>query len=235
MIFKADLHTHTCRSIDGRQTLEQLISAAKEKKLDAVAITEHDYYEPLLPCDEVLLVPACECSTDAGHITGLFLESAPRIAPRMSAEEAIGEIHRCGGIAVLAHPYQKASERSVPAGLDAIETANARAPYKNKGANILAYALAEEKKLPGIGGSDAHSAQEVGNAYTEIEASEKSLRALKQAILCGDCRGFCKKETPSVMIGLSQLTRRRRMGGIKNLCIGFLVLIKYFLKDIKER
>ena len=235
MTFKADLHTHTVSSLDGRQTLEQLISAAKAKGLDAIAITDHNFFQALPTDRGMLLIPGCEFSTDAGHITGLFLEKSPTVKPLQTAEEAISEIHRCGGIAVLAHPYQKAAERTVPEGIDAVETANARAPYKNKGANILAYALAEEKKLPAIGGSDAHSAREVGNAYTEINAEEKTLTALKQAILRGDCRGFCQRETPSVMIGLSQLARRRRMGGFKNLCIGILYLFKSILITIKER
>ncbi len=235
MIIKADLHTHTLRSFDGRQTLEQLIAAAKAKGLDAVAVTEHELYEPLPESNELLLIPGCEFSTDAGHITGLFLEQVPRTAPRMPAAEAIAEIHRCGGIAAWAHPYQKGEERPLPAGIDAIETANARADYKNKGANAKALALAQETGLPAIGGSDAHSAAEVGNAYTALQCEECTLAALKQAILQGNCQGTLVQNTPHRMIGLSQLTRRKRMGGLKNLCIGSLYLMKSILIDIKER
>ena len=172
MIIKADLHTHTDASIDGRQTLPELIAAAKKRGLDAIAVTDHNYFQSLPEVEELLLIPGCEFSTDEGHITGLFLEEAPTVKPMQTAAQAIDEIHRCGGIAVLAHPYQKVFERTVPHGIDAIETANARAPYKYKGANILAYALADEEKLPGIGGSDAHSIHELGNAYTEINVSE---------------------------------------------------------------
>lgn len=232
MTIKADLHTHTDASIDGRQTLRELIAAAQNKGLDAIAVTDHNYFQSLPETEGLLLIPGCEFSTDEGHITGLFLEKTPTAKPLQTAAEAIDEIHRCGGIAVLAHPYQKVFERTVPQGIDAIETANARAPYKYKGANILAYALADEKKLPGVGGSDAHSIHEVGNAYTEITASEKSLPALKSAILQGNCRGYCKRETALSMIGLSQFARRRRMGGMKNLCIGLLFLLKYLIKGV---
>ncbi len=232
MNVKADLHTHTDASIDGRQTLRELLAAAKKRGLDAIAVTDHNYFQNLPEEEEILLIPGCEFSTDEGHITGLFLEETPMVKPMQTAAQAIDEIHRCGGIAVLAHPYQKVFERTVPHGIDAIETANARAPYKYKGANILAYALADEKKLPGVGGSDAHSIHEVGNAYTEITVQEKTLPALKAAILRGECRGYCKRETAPSMIGLSQFARRHKMGGIKNLCIGLLYLLIYSIKGV---
>lgn len=232
MNIKADLHTHTDASIDGRQTLSELIAAAKKRGLDAIAVTDHNHFQSLPEAEGILLIPGCEFSTDEGHITGLFLEETPTVKPMQTAAQAIDEIHRCGGIAVLAHPYQKVFERTVPQGIDAIETANARAPYKYKGANILAFALADEEKLPGVGGSDAHSIREVGNAYTEINVSEKALPALKTAILQGECRGYCKIETAPSMIGLSQFARRRRMGGIKNLCIGLLFLLIYSIKGV---
>ena len=43
MSIKADLHTHTCRSFDGRQTLEQLIAAAKAKGLEAPVAGQYVY------------------------------------------------------------------------------------------------------------------------------------------------------------------------------------------------
>lgn len=234
MILKADLHIHTDASIDGRQTLRELIAAAKAKGPDAIAVTDHNYFQALPKSEEILLIPGCEFSTDKGHITGLFLESAPRQVGK-DAEKVIEEIHRLGGIAVWAHPFQKGTAPALPKGIDAVETANARANYKHKGANEKAAALAKETALPAIGGSDAHSAEEVGNAYTEIECEACTLEALKTAILQGNCHAQLVRNTPRRMIGLSQLARRRRMGGSKNLCIGFLVFIKYFLKDIKER
>ena len=233
MTVKADLHLHTLRSHDGRHSLEQLIAAAKAKGLDAVAVTDHNHYEALPQGDGILLIPGCEFSTDKGHITGLFLEQEPQKVGTV-AEDVIKEIHRLGGVAVWAHPYQK-GDAPLPCGIDAVETANARADYKQKGCNEKAAALSEERGLPAIGGSDAHSTAEVGNAYTAIECEKCSLTALKKAILNGDCRGVLVRNTPRRMIGLSQLARRKRMGGLKNLCIGSLYLAKSILIDIKER
>lgn len=234
MTIKADLHTHTEKSFDGRQTLEQLAAAAKARGLQAVAVTDHGKYSTLPEFqDGILLIPGCEFFTTAGHMTGLFLEQPP-VLHKMTAQEAIDEIHRCGGIAVLAHPFQKPTRREedfdfVP---DALETANARANSKRKNANQLAADYAQKLGLPTVGGSDAHSAREVGNAYTELDCEELTLESVRQAILAGKCRAVLQKDTPHRMIGLSQLTRRKNMGGLKNLLIGLLYLGKCLLKDL---
>lgn len=234
MIIKADLHTHTVRSFDGRQSPDQLVAAAKKKGLQAVAITDHGRFSTLPEqLDGILLIPGCEFYSDAGHITGLFMERVPELH-RMTGAEAVEEIHRCGGIAVLAHPFQKPdrTEKELAFDADAIETANARAAYKNPDANTHAAAYAEARGLPALGGSDAHSVQEVGNAYTVIECNELSRDALKQAILCGNCSAVLEKNTSHRMIGLSQMERRKRMGGLKNRLIGLAYLFKCILKDL---
>ena len=151
----------------------------------------------------------------------------------MTGEEAVAEIRRCGGIAILAHPFQKPERQAkeLQFDLDGIETANARAAYKNPAAHEQAAALAEQRGLPPIGGSDAHSVQEVGNAYTEIECESLSSSALKQALLQGKCTAVLKQDTPLRMIGLSQWERRKRMGGLKNRIIGLLFLCQCILKE----
>ncbi len=40
-MLKADLHTHSIFS-DGSDTVEQIVAAAEQKGLDAVAVTDHD-------------------------------------------------------------------------------------------------------------------------------------------------------------------------------------------------
>lgn len=242
MKIKADLHTHTVLSFDGRQTIEQLTGAAKTKGLQAVAVTDHGVYSPLPEqMNGVLLIPGCEYFTTAGHITGLFLEQPPRVKTtvqnRVPPNIAVEDIHNCGGIAVLAHPFENPgrTEAELDFQIDAIETANARGDHKIKGANQKAVVYAQQRKLPPIGGSDAHSASEVANAYTEIECAECTRAALKQAITEGQCTAVLLKNTPRRMIGLSQFKRRRGMGGLKNLMIGIAFLCKCVYRDIFER
>lgn len=236
MIIKADLHTHTNLSIDGRQTLEQLTKAARAKGLKAVAVTDHGRFTRLpLEMNGVLLIPGCEFNGSAGHILGLFLDSPPDISGG-TPQEVVKEIHRCGGIAVLAHPFQKPgkTEDDYPFPIEGVETANARATKKNRCANRMAADFARKYGLMEFGGSDAHSAAEVGNAYTVIECKERTLQSIKEGILCGNAHAELKRRTPYRMIGLSQLQRRRRLGGLKNRLIGWAYLIKCIALDIKK-
>ncbi len=167
MILKADLHTHTNASPDGRSSLAALCAAAQKKGIGALAVCDHNRFTavPESLCG-VLLIPGCEFSTQAGHITGLFLERQPDFA-RLFARglpggaETVAEIRRCGGLAILAHPFQnpRRSVNDFLFPLDGVETRNARAGLKNKPANLQAEMFAQEKGLPSIGASDAHAAQ----------------------------------------------------------------------------
>lgn len=222
MVLRVDFHTHTQCSIDGRHSLEQMTAAAKAAGLDAMAITDHDQCTPLPPEQNgVLLIPACEISTQAGHITGLFLEQPIDFDTlckdgRPTGQAAVEEIHRCGGLAAAAHPFQRpgVSGDRLPAGLDAVEGVNARANFKVPNANALARQWATEHHLPIIGGSDGHSAGEVGNGCTDVECTERSLASLKEAVRQGRCTPLLRRHTTHWEKGLSQLEKARKRGGI---------------------
>lgn len=242
MICKIDLHVHTAASPDGLSSLEELTAAARAAGLDAVAITDHNLCTAAPQrLNEVLLIPGCEVSTRQGHITGLFLDGpldleGLRKNGLPQGGEAIEEIHRRGGVAVLAHPYQ--SPNAIPEDFDfrpdCVEGANARAALKVKDANERAAALAGRWGLPAVGGSDAHSRYEVGNAYTQAEAAALTPEALKAAVLTGNCAPVLVKNTPHLRKGLSQLARRRRRGGLKNLAVGAAYVIYCAVLDIRK-
>lgn len=139
--FSVDLHVHTSASPDGRSSLQALAAAAKAKGLHALAVTDHNLCTPVpAELDGVLLIPGCEVSTQAGHITGLFLErplDLDMTGPLPPPEAAVDAIHQAGGLAALAHPYQKpgAEPERLALPLDALETVNARAAFKVPDAN----------------------------------------------------------------------------------------------------
>lgn len=240
MTYKIDLHVHTAASLDGLSSLEELSTAARAAGLDAVAITDHNLCTTTPQrLNGVLLIPGCEVSTRQGHITGLFLEEPLDLEglrkdglPQGGA--AIEEIHRRGGIAVLAHPYQ--SPNAAPEGFafrpDCVEGANARAALKVKEANEKAAALAQGWGLPAVGGSDAHSYREVGNAFTQVEGAALTLSELKAAILAGSCTPVLVRNTSHLRKGLSQFGQRRRQGGLKNLAVGVAYVAYCAGKDI---
>ncbi|MDE7262241.1 MAG: PHP domain-containing protein [Oscillospiraceae bacterium] len=226
MTYQIDLHVHTDASLDGRSSLEAQARAAKAAGLDAIAVTDHNLCTPVpRELAGVLLIPGCEVSTTQGHITGLFLEGpldldALRLGGLPSGAEAVVEIHRRGGLAILAHPYQSPSAHPEDFDFrpDAVEAANARAAFKVSNANGKAAGLAKIWNLPAVGGSDAHSRQEVGNAFTQVEAD--GLSGLKGAILAGRCTPVLRQNTSHLCKGLSQFTQARRKGGVKRLAVG---------------
>lgn len=215
-LFRADLHVHTSASPDGRSSLEAVARAARAAGLDAVAITDHDLCTPVpASLEGVLLIPGCEVSTRAGHITGLFLDRPLPLEAlgRLPApEDAVAAIRQAGGLAVLAHPFHRpgAEPEKFTFPLDGMETANARAAFKVPDANGRAAALAAARGLAAVGGSDGHDAAEVGNACTELEAEELSLPALRSALAAGRSRGILIKNTAHFRKGLSQWTKARR-------------------------
>lgn len=224
-LFRADLHVHTDASPDGRSPLAAIARAARRAGLDAVAVTDHDLCTPVPETLEgVLLIPGCEVSTAAGHVTGLFLErpldlaALGRLPP---PEEAAAAIRAAGGLAVLAHPYHRpgAAPERFTFPLDGIEAVNARACFKVPDANRRAAALAGQRGLPQAGGSDAHDAAEVGNAFTELEAEALTLPALRAALAAGRSRAVKRRDTPRLRKGLSQWTKALRAGGVRRVAV----------------
>ena len=215
-LYRADLHIHTSASPDGRSTLEEMARSARAAGLDALAVTDHNLCTPLPEWLEgVLLIPGCEVSTRIGHITALFLERPlPAWEGLPEPEEAVAAIRGCGGLAVLAHPYQRpgAAPEAFAFSLDGLETANARACFKAPDANGRAAALALERGLTAVGGSDAHDRAELGGAWTELEAEELTRGALREALASGRSRAVLKRNTPRLRKGLSQWTKARRLG-----------------------
>ncbi len=232
MIVRADLHVHTDASPDGISNIREQACAARRAGLHAIAVTDHNLCTNAPGVlEDVLIIPGCEVSTTQGHVTGIFLSSPLDLASLRakglpSGAEATAEIRRCGGIAVLAHPYESPSRDpdASPFPLDAIESINARACFHVLDANERAASLSKRRGLPATGGSDGHSAAEVGNAYTEIEADALTSLALREAILAGRTKPVLKRATPRFRKGLSQFKKARREGGAANIFRGMLYI-----------
>lgn len=213
----ADLHVHSAASIDGVSSICALAAAAKARGLDAIAVSDHNLCTAAPKEADVLLIPAVEISTDSGHLLGLFLKEAVDPA-YLSGEAPLGacveEIHRCGGAAVLAHPYapQKLSEQALlTLSVDAIEAVNARAALHH-GCNEKAARLAQAMGLSKTGGSDAHSDKEIANAATAFEAGACTLDALREALFKGSCQPVLNAPCRWRDKGVSKLQKARREG-----------------------
>jgi predicted metal-dependent phosphoesterase TrpH len=171
---KLDLHIHSVFSRDGAATVEEIVERCKAQGLQGFAITDHNAVEgalrslELASSEGLVAVPGVEVSTAEGHVLAYGVRE---IIPRdLSVAETIDRIRAAGGVAVAAHP------KRLPSGIglklaskerfDAIETLNGGS---SSWGNRQAVKVAEARKIPQTGGSDAHRAHEVGRAYTVME------------------------------------------------------------------
>ena len=213
MEIKLDLHVHSRRSPDGIMTIEEIVSLARARGLHGAAVCDHDLALTDPPrFQDFLLIPGIEVSTQLGHLLGLFVTGPVDTHDFFEAAEII---HRQGGLAVLAHPFEHSRDGSrlapaVPL-LDGIETQNSRADRKIHNANALARSFAQVCRLPAFGGSDAHCPREVGNSFTAAEAEQLTLESAKAALLSGTARAEGTRSR-AWYAARSQLTRRRKTG-----------------------
>ncbi|MGQ9543085.1 MAG: PHP-associated domain-containing protein [Candidatus Bathyarchaeia archaeon] len=188
MILRIDTHIHTTMSADAYTQIEQIPLMVRLKGIDGVAITDHDKFSNH-QVEGMIIIPGIEVSAMEGHI--LALGNVGDISPGLSVDETVRLIHERGGVAVLAHPYDivrggikpsMVSER-----LDGIETINSRAnPFRLS--KYLAERASRRLGLPTFGGSDSHTPDTIGDAYTCIDSDSGSLADILDAIRKGRVR-----------------------------------------------
>jgi len=172
---RIDLHLHTNYSRDANTTLEEAIHYAKKKQLDGIAVTDHDTIEgarKLAQERDFLVIPGIEVSSRHGHVLGLNITEP--IPPRLDIAETAERIRLLGGLAVIAHPTVViktglGTRIDSASGIDAVEVINASAlPFSLS--IYLSRRLALRLRLPETAGSDSHYPDEIGSAYTIIDA-----------------------------------------------------------------
>jgi len=153
-----------------------VVKKANAVGLSVVCVTDHNSitggvrakaFEKEFPGTEVIVGE--EVSTRDGEVIGLFLnEEIPR---DLSVEESIERIRDQGGLAFAPHPFS----RHVPAlglrvdrlDLDGLEVFNAG--HVDGYANQKALDYSRSGRWAQVGGSDSHSIDTIGCAYTEFE------------------------------------------------------------------
>lgn len=158
----------------------------RRKGLNGFAFTDHDTVGALRelrllsPPPGFLVIPGMEVTSRHGHILALGVREA--VPPHLSAQETVELIREQGGIAVAAHPFWlNGRPGSVfHARFDAVEAFNSRSYFLS---NPLARRYAERKGLPMTAGSDGHTEEEVGLAYTqtgEVKGVEGVLEEIRK-------------------------------------------------------
>ncbi len=176
---KADFHIHTLHSCDSLSRVEDVLSAALAKGLDAIAITDHNGIAGALEAAKLAkekrmllqIIIGEEVATDRGDLLVYFVKKKIKPGP---LADVLSEVKRQGAICCAAHPYdfarhgialEKLSARELDA-IDAIEAFNARVSLPSQNASALLFAQKSNK--PFLAGSDAHHPSEVGGAYVEF-------------------------------------------------------------------
>ncbi len=190
-----DLHVHSCFSKDSNADIDEILYHAKMVGLDGVAICDHDTREGGLVCSrrakelglDLIVIPGVEVSSSRGHI--LVLNASGDVEPGLTPEETIKKARELGACVIIPHPFKLTSHGiGYVKGLDAdaVETLNSRCV--TGGPNKKAKQAAEEIGFPQTGGSDAHEPKMVGCSYTQIDAAEKTLESVLEAIRKGSVR-----------------------------------------------
>ncbi|HXX61124.1 MAG TPA: PHP domain-containing protein [Candidatus Sulfotelmatobacter sp.] len=197
---RADLHIHTAAS-DGTAPVTAILErVAARGDLDVIAIADHDRIDAALAARAMAhdraypfeVVVGEEVSTRGGHLLGLFLTGP--LKPWRSMRATIAEVHAQGGVAVPAHPFIPyplcVSRRTLlrlladpdPATRpDALEVFNPTTIGRRWHPAVVAFAA--EHGLPGIGDSDAHELDQIGQGWTGFPG--RSADDLRRAIAAG--------------------------------------------------
>lgn len=178
-MIKADLHVHTCYSVDCCTPLERIVDQCLKIGINCLAVADHNTISGALRLKEIApfkVIIAEEIMTSTGELIGLFLtEEVPK---GLSPEETIARIKSQGGLVGIPHPYGRppsllaTSKRSnlllpeIVSRVDIIEVLNSRNLFPNSSSK--AWRLALKYKLPASAGSDAHTLGEIGRAYVEM-------------------------------------------------------------------
>jgi hypothetical protein len=218
-----DMHNHTnTSSPDSFLSPEELIETARMRGLDALCVTEHYYIEGARVAQEVgkkLNFPVfrgIEATTDFGHM--LVYGYDQDIPEYILFGELCRRVHEVGGVLFAAHPYREDGMGVYSAlsrkgfnldtdshiilalrDVDGLEVINGKELFQ---VNHQANNLAGKLRLPGIGGSDAHSPEQIARAATVFEQPIRTDQDLIEALRNGQYRA----------VDLQQLTKALAVG-----------------------
>ena len=168
-----DMHLHECtHSLDSFINLDQIVTVARQRGLDAVCITDHDsmglrdYAAEYSKKVGFPIFVGIEFFSLQGDITAWGIDSFPD--HRVSAQEFIDQVNKAGGFCVSCHPFRNNNRclednlRNVK-GLHGVEGLNGSTSLE---ANRTALRYCRELGLQAIGASDAHVVPNIAKYVT---------------------------------------------------------------------
>ena len=190
-----DLHVHEMNySKDSFLSLDEIVTIAKKRGLDAVCITDHDsmglreYAEEYSKKTGFPVFVGIEYYSLQGDILAFGIDDYPK--DRISAQEFIDYVHERGGVVISAHPFRhnrRGLEQNLDTltGVDAIEILNGSTLAD---ATMMAVKYAKKYGFAITGGSDCHHPENVGICATYFPSEIKTMDDLVRAIRNRECR-----------------------------------------------
>jgi predicted metal-dependent phosphoesterase TrpH len=169
-----DMHIHTSFSPCSIISIPYLLRRAKEIGLDGICITDHNtaaskyVFENISDNSGICVIVGIEYTTPNGDF--LVFGPVDCIPNDMDAQHLMGWVHKHGGVVIAAHPFRK--YRSVDPNClqlsTIIESINGRnLPHED---DLCKNWLQEHGNgVKEIGGSDAHSLEEIGHVVTSFK------------------------------------------------------------------
>ncbi len=187
---KWDLHIHSEHSFDCSTPLRLIFKTAEKKGLDGLAITDHDDFSAFQEARRLSAkfrigyLPAMEVSTDAGDLIALGISSP--IESR-ALGEVLEEVKEQGAVSIAAHPFDpfRGHLGGEAREADAVEV-NSHSLFGNGKVRRFA----EKHGLAVVGGSDAHTAWEVGSSYTLCDEPVEDIKHKKTQAVGGFNWGY---------------------------------------------
>jgi predicted metal-dependent phosphoesterase TrpH len=181
---KYDLHIHTKRSPCSNLKPELVLKIAKKKKLDGIAVTDHNTIKGSLDVLKLNkdknfeVIPSAEIRTNYGDVLAYYIQEEIK---NRELFKVIDEVRKQGGLISIAHPFRtipwlrfRYPLEKLKGKIDAIEAFNSRMLI---GENSKAARVAEKLNIAKTGGSDGHFWFDIGRAYTIFKDDLK--RAIK--------------------------------------------------------
>jgi hypothetical protein len=170
---------------DGLDSVDEIISSAIRKGIQAISITDHDTLSGSFKAMEIvereslpiLVIPGYELSAKEGHLLVFGIED--EIEKEIEIKQACEIVKRKKGVSVLPHPYQffrhgVMRPQKIIEYVDAVEIFNSRTISSIF--NRWAAMLAAKNNKGVIAGSDAHSAESVGYGITMVKVKDQNFQ-----------------------------------------------------------
>ena len=237
--YKGDLQSHTHHS-DAEGSLEDLLAAAKARRLDFLAITDHNTYShhrPLAEASsaELLLIPGLEVTTYRGHanVWGVQGWVDFRILGEHELPALIDHVHSRGGLFSVNHPKVTPNcigcdwEYPIPERIDCMEVW--QGPWLNRNWDSLGRydaLLRQGRKVTLVGGSDRHQPGwpdfspemlQVGSPATWLLLEELSVPSVLNALCTGRVFVSESPEGPQIEVFLNDAPMGSSIQGEKEM------------------